>query len=380
MDDRTRRLGLKARHAAASAEAPAVARERSLLLARVVAWSLVPLYVAGICTFLWLESRLDMSDENPVEGTLIFVGFGAFAVVGALLVARRPANPVGWIMATLALMVALFPTGDMYAAYVMSTRGRPDALAVAWVQSWYWYLLLALMFVYLPLLFPDGRLPSRRWLPVAVLAGAGILGSVGLGMLTGTLTGREVDYRIDNPIGVEGLVPVEELPVFEVLGGLFGTGVLGAVAAVVVRFRRSRGAERQQVKWFLYAVAPLLLVPVLDYLPGIIGSLMFGWVLIALPTAIGISVLRHRLYDIDLVINRTLVYGTLTAGVVGVYVFVVGYLGAVFRTGGNLGISLLATGIVAVLFVPLRDRLQRTVNRLMYGKRDDPYAVVLRLG
>lgn len=248
MDDRTRRPGLKARHAAAetpaaTAEATTVAHERTSLLARVVAWSLIPLYVAGICAFLWLESRLDVSDENPVEGTLICVGFGAFAVVGALLVARRPANPVGWIMATLALMVALFPTGDMYAAYVMTTRGRPDALAVlgAWIQSWYWYLLLALMFVYLPLLFPDGRLPSRRWLPVALLAGAGILGSVGLGMLTGTLTGREVDYRIDNPIGVEGLAPVEELPVFGVLGGLFGIGVLGAVAAVVVRFRRSRG-------------------------------------------------------------------------------------------------------------------------------------------
>jgi hypothetical protein len=152
-DDRTSRPGLKARHAAAeapaaSAEASAVARERFLLLARAVAWSLVPLYLAGVCAFLWLASRLEVLDENPIEGTLILVGFGAFAVVGALLVARRPTNPVGWIMATLALMVALCPTGDMYAAYAMTTRGRPDALAVAgaWVQSWYWYLLLALMF------------------------------------------------------------------------------------------------------------------------------------------------------------------------------------------------------------------------------------------
>jgi signal transduction histidine kinase len=379
--------GLKARHAAAeslatSPEVPAVARERSLLLARVLAWSLVPLYVAGICAFLWLESRLDVPNENPVEGTMIFVGFGAFAVVGALLVARRPANPVGWIMAALALMVALFPTGDMYAAYVMITRGRPDALAIlgAWIQSWYWILLLGLAFVYLPLLFPDGRLPSRRWLPVAVLPGVGILGAVVLGMLTDTLTGQEVEYRIDNPIGVEGLAHVEELPVFGVLGVLLGIGVFGAVAAVVVRFRRSRGVERQQIKWFLYAVAPLVLLPVQEYLPEIVSSVTFGWMLIALPTAIGISVLRYRLYDIDLLINRTLVYGTLTAGVVGVYVFVVGYLGAVFRTGGNLGISLVATGIVAVLFAPLRDRLQRAANRLMYGERDEPYAVVSRLG
>ena len=100
----------------------------------------------------------------------------------------------------------------------------------------------------------------------------------------------------------------------------------------------------------------------------------------AVPVAVGFAVLRYRLYDIDLVINRTLVYGALTVSVVGIYVLVVGYLGALVQTGGNLFVSLLATGLVAVLFSPLRDRLQRAVNRLMYGERDDPYAVVSRLG
>lgn len=378
---------MKARYApeeppAASPEAPSVVYGRSSLFARVAGWLIVSLYVAGTCIFLWLERRLNLQDENPMEGVMIIAGFGAFAVVGALLAAKRPANPIGWIMAAVALMVGLFPAGDAYAAYMMTVRGRPDALAVlgAWIQSWYWLLLLGLMFVYLPLLFPDGRLPSRRWLPIALLAGAGTLSLVVLGMLTGTLTGQDVDYRIDNPIGIEGLAHVEDLPVFGVLGGLLGIGALGAVAAVMVRFRRSRGIERQQIKWFLYAVAPLMLLPVLDYVPEIVGSVMFGWVLIALPTAIGIAILKYRLYDIDLVINRTLVYGTLTAGVVGIYVFVVVYLGAVFRTGGNLTISLVATGIVAVLFAPLRDRLQRAVNRLMYGERDEPYAAVSRLG
>src|SRR5829696_4701644 len=174
--------------------------------------------------------------------------------------------------------------------------------------------------------------------------------------------------------------PCRETARVRLAGSPLSIGILGGVAAVVVRFRRSRGVERQQMKWFLYAIAPLLLFPALDFLPGIIGSLMFGWVLIALPTAIGISVLSYRFYDIYIVINRTLVYGKLTAGVVGVYGFVVGYLGVVFRTGGNLGISLVATGIVAVLFAPLRDRVQRAANRLMYGERDEPYAVVSRLG
>jgi len=163
------------------------------------------------------------------------------------------------------------------------TQGRPDALAVvgAWVQSWYWYLLLGLVFIALPLLFPDGRLPSRRWLLPTLLAATGAAGVVVLGMLTDTLTGQDVGYRLDNPIGIDGLAHVEQLPIFTVLSVLLALGVLEAVAAVVVRFRRSRGAGRQQMKWLLYAVAPLLLVPLVDLMPEIVGSLMFGWVVIA---------------------------------------------------------------------------------------------------
>jgi signal transduction histidine kinase len=152
------------------------------------------------------------------------------------------------------------------------------------------------------------------------------------------------------------------------------------IAAVVVRFRRSRGVERQQMKWFLYAVAPLLLAPLQGILPPVVGSVVFAWMLIAFPIAIAIAVLRYRLDGIDVVINRTLVYAGLTAVVVGVYVFVVGYLGAAFASNGDLTISLIATGVVAVLFAPLRDRLQRGVDRLLYGQRADPYAALSRLG
>ena len=373
---------MKTRHAPTVNSGIPSAVQALSFLARTVAWLIVPLYIAGVSVLVWLESLLGVRDESPIEGVVITVGFGAFAVVGAVLVAKRAANVIGWILAALALMVGLFPAGDAYAAYVMTTRSQPSALATfgAWIQSWYWLLLIGLMLVYLPLLFPDGRLPSRRWFPVALLGGIGTLGAVVLGMLTDTLTGQEVDYRIDNPIGIEGLNHVEDLPVFGVLGLFLVAGMVGAVSSVFVRFYRSRGVERQQMKWFLYAAALILPGPALDYVSGPASGLWFGLVLIALPTAIGLAVLRHRLYDIDLIINRTLVYVGLSISVVGLYVLVVIGLGTVLQARGNLLLSIFATGLVALAFAPLRERLQRGVNRLMYGERDDPYAVISRLG
>jgi hypothetical protein len=182
------------------------------------------------------------------------------------------------------------------------------------------------------MLFPDGRLLSRRWLWVAVPPGIATLATVVLGASTDTLTGQNVDYRIENPIGIEGLAPVEDLPVFGALGVLLGVGVLGAIASVAVRFRRSRGIERQQMKWFLYPVAFLWLFFVIDYLPGIVGGLVFGAIVVGQPVAIGIAVLRYRLYKIDIVINRTLVYGSLTVLLVAVYFGGVTTAQVLFRT------------------------------------------------
>lgn len=160
---------------------------------------------------------------------------------------------------------------------------------------------------------------------------------------------------------------------------LIGGGT-AAIASLVVRFRRARGVERQQLKWFLYGATVsflLLLSFIATPLARYDSVLMYGY--LALPLAVGAAMLRYRLYDIDLLINRTLVYGALTAVVVGVYVSVVGYLGTLLQTRQNLALSLLATGLVAVAFQPLRDRLQRGVNRLLYGERDEPYRVLSRL-
>jgi hypothetical protein len=334
-------------------------------------------YVVGICANGWLERRLGLQSEHPAEDVVLFVGFGLFAAVGSLLVAKRPDNPIGWIMSANALIVGIFPACESYAAYVMSTSGQPDALAVVgvWANSWYWYLLLALTFIYLPLLFPDGRLLSRRWLPVAVVPAIGVAGIAILGALTETLRGQTFDYRIDNPIGIEGLGYVEDLQAFAVLGGgALVVGTVGAVSSVVVRFRRSRGTERQQLKWFLYAAAPIVAFPAIESLPVIVSGLLTGWVLVGLPAAIGIAVLRYRLYEIDLVINRTLVYGPLTAMLVLVYFGGVVGLQAALRTltGQESTLPVVASTLaIAVLFSPLLRRVQGFVDQRFYRRKYD---------
>src|SRR5215203_3167194 len=280
-------------------------------------------------------------------------------------------------MAAIALMVSTFLAGDSYAAYVMITRGHPDALAVmsAWIGSWYWLTLLVLVLIYMPLLFPDGRLPSRRWLPIAVLAGVGMLGIVVLGALADTLPLNEAPgYEIDNPIGIEGFGNVEDLPVFGVLTSLLVVCIIGAGAYVVMRFRRSRGAERQQMKWFVYAVVPMLLIPTDGFLPGIISSVALSVVLIGLPTAIGIAVLRYRLYEIDILINRTLVYGTLTATLVALYFggIVVSQRLFILLTGEQSTLAVVAsTLLIAALFTPLRRRIQSFIDRRFYRRKYD---------
>ena len=351
---------------------------RKVLLARLAALGVLVFYVVGIAANAWLDRIIGPRGGDSVEDAIVFVGFGTFAVVGALLVARRPGNPIGWIL-SVASLVVLAAALETYAAYVMTTRARPDWLAIVgvWANSWYWFLFLGLVLVYLPLLFPDGRLPSRRWLPVAVVPGIALVAMVVLGALVDTLSGQDIDYQIENPIGIEGLAHVEDMPlVLGVLGVPLLIGCVGGVAAVVVRLRRSRGVERQQMKWFLYAAAPIPTFPITDYfsLPEVLSGLLFGWVLIGLPMAIGIAVLRYRLYNIDIVINRTLVYGTLTASLAAVYLgSVVGLqrlLSPVVGEGNQLAV-VASTLLIAALFQPLRRRVQGFIDRRFYRRKYD---------
>jgi hypothetical protein len=269
----------------------------------------------------------------------------------------------------------------------MLTRGQPDALAVvgAWTANCYWFVMLALALFYLPMLFPDGHLPSRRWLPVAVLAGIAASGFVLPRAFMDTLPLNEAPgYRIDNPIGIEGLGSVENLPLFGVLlNGLLVIAFVGAAASVVVRFRRSRGVERLQMKWFVYVTVVLVGGSILTSVIGVATGLrwleQFSFVLsmvalVGLLIAVGISIFRYRLYEIDVVINRTLVYGLLTLLLALMYFGGIVLLQRVFvlLTGQQSTLAVVAsTLLIAALFNPLRGRIQAFIDRAFYRRKYD---------
>jgi hypothetical protein len=343
-------------------------------IVRGLAWLIMPVFIIGMGSKIWLENQIGLA--TYLNDIMILVGFGAFALVGSLLIAKRPRNPVSWIMVFIGLMAGLFPAAETYAAYIMTTRGRPDPLAVfgAWANNLYWVPLLALALIYLPLLFPDGRLPSRRWLPVAIIAGMTVVGFVSIGAFGETLTGQTLEYQIDNPIGIKGMPPVEEHPLFPLLTAGTLIGLLGAVAAVVARFRRASGVERQQLKWFLYAAALIPWFLVVERLPTV-GDLLFGLILTGLPVAIGIAILRYRLWDIDVIIRRTLVYSILTAALALVYfgsvVLLQAFIGRFAGENGSTVVIVISTLAIAALFTPLRRRIQAFIDRRFYRRKYD---------
>ena len=324
------------------------------------------------------RSISDLAPAILAGGTEIIL-----ATLGALIVSRQARHAIGWIFITVGLLVSLAAAAGAYATVATALPGVAVAVSLANLGQGP-VLFGAFTFVFL--LFPDGRLLSPRWRWVAWTAAIALLGVT---LSVATLPGPLQNFSsVRNPFGIG--------PLNGVLHATFGLAfwvlmltLVASAASLVLRFRRSRGEERQQLKWVASATglaAILLLSGPLFWLvlPPNLGEwwpAVFFLAVAMILLAIGVAMLKYRLYDIDLLINRTLVYGGLTIGIVGLYVLVVGYLGNVLRTGNNnLGISLLATGVVAVLFQPLRERLQRGVNHLMYGERDDPYAVVSRLG
>ncbi len=338
------------------------------------------LYGVGI-GFGTILYALNHSYERSLAGDVAnAVAYAAFAVVGYLIAALRPSNAIGWLFGTIALSTVLTFLAEQYGHYALISNpdSLPGGLIAAWVSSWSWVLGVILPSTFLLLLFPSGELLSSRWRPAAWLAAAVTVAYILFGAFSpGPLGGLFPSYV--NPIGIESLRSVHG-PLTDILDWILLGVFLASVIAAVLRFRRSGGEERQQMKWFAYAAAMMVILFVLNGPFGGPGNLFFGLGIALLPVTTGIAILKYRLYDIDLIINRTLVYGALSVCVIGLYVLVVGGLGVLLQARGNLATSLLATSLVAVLFAPLRERLQRGVNRLMYGERDDPYKVLSRLG
>jgi hypothetical protein len=300
-----------------------------------------------------------------------------FSVVGALIASHRPENPIGWIFLTVGFFYGLLNAGDQYAVYALlrNPGSLPLGAEASWLGQWIWAPGLGLILVFLPLLFPDGHPPSHRWRPVAWLGGL----SIGLAVVSSAIllwpergpalvTGDE-----SQPHLWEVLVVFVALPLMLLAGA-------GAVISLIVRFRWARGDERQQIKWFASAAA-LTLVWILVFgqstlrgLPGVIVDLSALLVIPSIPIATGVAILKYRLYDIDRIINRTLVYGPLTAALVLVYFGSVVGLQALFRTlsGQESTLAVVASTLaIAALFGPLRRRVQDFVDRRFYRRKYD---------
>jgi hypothetical protein len=367
-----------------------------------LAWSLAGLSVAVFVPLvaLYVLARSAQSPGNwvtvgTVSDMVSFVPVLAFPLVGALVASRRPRNPIGWICLADGLLWMLLSMADSYSIYGMAKPGSvPFPVAIGTLgNQWLWVPTVGLLGIYLLLLFPDGRLPSRRWRPLAWLSGAVLVfESLTEGLAPGPL---ENQGGVPNPFGLEGLPWLADAAL--VLLPLLPLCILASAVSLVLRYRRSGGEQREQIKWIAFAasVAGLLyliaIVSPFIFAPEIVSGggslpppplwveLLFSVAVLGfagVPVAIGFAVLRYRLYDIDVVINRTLVYGSLTAMLTLIYFGGVATMQAIFRAitdqreQPQLAI-VVSTLVIAALFTPLRRRIQSFIDMRFYRRKYD---------
>jgi hypothetical protein len=329
-----------------------------------LAWSLWGLFVVLGGTGIYLDTLNHGVQLEDVVSAGVFIMLGTF---GALLAARRPANAVAWLFLAIAVGPGIGYFAEQYAIYSLVTRpgSLPWGRVLHALSHFVWSTILLLIF--LVLLFPDGRLPSTRWRPVARLTAFLIaVATLSLAIHPGAVEGLE---RFGNPFGIEAAKPILDVVlavVFPIVGAM---GVV-ALASLAVRFRRGGAVERQQLKWFMYAaVVAVVALAGGDFLPDAVGLGLFAVGAGALPVATTIAILRYRLWDIDRIVNRTLVYGLLTLLLAGVYVGAVVGLGTL--VGNSTILVAASTLLVAALFRPARRRVQAIIDRRFYRRRYD---------
>jgi PAS domain S-box-containing protein len=327
----------------------------------------IPVYAGAPIYDYWLENAV------------IAIGF---STVGAIITPRLPPrNPIGWIFCSIGVIAGMRLFVSEYAIVTLLAEPRsvpaimPGGEVLAWISSWLWVPHIGL-FVLLALLFPDGRLPSSRWRPFGWLVGVVVVtGTVSVALWPETAAGFDL---VNHPLGIE--VATDTVNPVETI--LYALGLIAA-ASLLVRLRHSMGVERQQVKWFAYAVAVLATSAILAYVVSeSVGVVWLEWVssmlviasAVGLPVAVGIAILRYRLYNIDLLLNRTLVYGALTAVLAAVYFGSIVLFQMIFRafTGQESQLAVvISTLAIAALFTPLRLRIQSFIDRRFYRRKYD---------
>jgi cytochrome b subunit of formate dehydrogenase len=308
-----------------------------------------------------------------LETSMVAVGY---STVGAIVASRLPESPIGWLFCAIGLIFGVSHFSAEYAAYdlLVPSGSLPAGEAFAWLTSWVWVGGLGLI-VFLDLLFPNGRLPSARWrwfarFTAIVLLPAAILAALSPGLI--------LSSTLQNPLGIEGLPNASKA----IEAFMYALVVVGA-SSMLARLRHAGRIERQQIKWFAYATAVAISGVILkNTVYTAVGVTWVWWVglvlttvgVVSSPVAMGIAIFRYRLYQIDLIINRTLVYGSLTAVLASVYLGGVVLLQYAFRalTGEGSQLAVVAsTLIIAALFIPLRRRIQGFIDRRFYRRKYD---------
>ena len=333
----------------------------------------------GLALLVW-----DWSAPAPAGffGVRGFTGLWAlgFGGMGALLTLRRPSHPVGWILAAAGLLAAVDFVSFEYGLAAADHRGLPAGEYVAWPQQWIWVPFIALITVYLPLLFPDGRLPGPRSRRVSWAAG-GFTAIAVTGLALSPGSDRPNLPALKNPFGVP--LPAGSFDAISfALAGLLGCAVL-AVCSLFARARRGTDVERQQIKWLAYSgcLVALTLVPsmLLSLTPGIAARIAEGALTLAIltvPAAVAVAMLKYRLYDLDIVVRKTVVAALVAGAFTAVYAIVVVAVGAVTGRPGSSPLTFAAAALAAVLLQPVRARAGLLADRLVYGKRATPYEVL----
>jgi signal transduction histidine kinase len=322
-----------------------------------------------------------LGDMLSGGGAAALVDAGAFGLLGGLLVARRPDNPMGWLMLLVSLSQGGIGLADGYADLALfgHAGNLPGGDLAAWVGGWIWAPGFGVLLTVVLLIFPDGRPLTPGW-RYAIWASAAAVITVSVALATGFwgVPGKVILQGNLTNTGPGSLYSLA----FEV--GILASGacMVAGIIAIVLRYRRGGIDERHQLKWVIAGTFLLAITAVLSFdfvpLPAIVKWPMESLGAAGFPATIAIAILRYRLYDIDVVISRTLVYGSLAAFITAVYVGIVVGIGTLVGSGGrpNIVLSIVATAIVAVAFQPVRERLQKVANRLVYGKRATPYEVL----
>ncbi|MCB9437342.1 MAG: histidine kinase [Anaerolineales bacterium] len=359
--------------------------------ARHLAWSITLISVALVTIGLAMSILALSAAENHLTPfphqfftPLLTVAYG---VAGTLVATRYPRNLIGWMFCVTGFLSALNMLSVGYSVYDQHIMTLPGGELAQWLTIWVWIPNVLLPITFLLLLFPDGQLPTTRWRPVAWAAGLGIVMIITVVAFYPRPL-EELGHTEVNPFGITGSAGF--LTALMVIATpLLVVGIVGSIASIILRFRHTVGIAHVQLKWIAFAGVMVIVGNIVGSIPWLLwpdnplseeaSIIATDFTIAGIVVATGIAILRYRLWDIDIVINRTLVYGSLTTLILGMYVLIVGSLGSLFQNRGSLPLSLFATGIVAMSFQPLRQHLQQDVNRLMFGERDDPYAVLARL-